>query len=316
MTSKYEIVNNESLTFPPPSTIILTNLVNQLLADDQFYIEALKLARKFGYSAVYQRKVIVNPDKPNVLRKDFTSGNNDLLKGKVVWIPDLEDTVKFTEQETDIEENTSRKPSYPTVPLWTEGRKLAYLRSNKRSRQHKKITESESKQGKLIQKIKINVNKNKSMVLQHESRNSDVTHDSIDVPEDVAKTADKSEQSSVDFDKQPANLCYIKPCDYELFPIFKNYKEGSPSNKLYIKNLSKNVDLEDLHNLYRQFASSNSEFSTDISIRFFNTGKLRRQAFVTFPNIKIASKACRTTNGTMLKGKPIYVVFARNSTDK
>ena len=31
MTSKYEIVNNESLTFPPPSTIILTNLVATLL---------------------------------------------------------------------------------------------------------------------------------------------------------------------------------------------------------------------------------------------------------------------------------------------
>ena len=118
MTSKYEIVNNESLTFPPPSTIILTNLVNQLLADDQFYIEALKLARKFGYSAVYQRKVIVNPDKSNVLSEDFSSDNTELLKGKVVWIPDLEDNVEFTEQETNIEENTSRKSSYRTVPLW------------------------------------------------------------------------------------------------------------------------------------------------------------------------------------------------------
>ena len=87
MTSNHEIVNNESLTFPPPSTIILTNLVNQLLADDQFYIEALKLARKFGYSAVYQRKVIVNPDKSNVLSEDFSSNNTELLKGRVVWIP-------------------------------------------------------------------------------------------------------------------------------------------------------------------------------------------------------------------------------------
>ena len=315
MTSNYEIINNESLTFPPPSTIILTNLVNQLLADDQFYIEALKLARKFGYSAVYQRKVIVNPDKSNVLSEDFSSDNNELLKGKVVWIPDLEDKVTFNEEENDIEENSSRNSSHPTVPLWTEGRKLAYLRSNKRNRRHKKITESESKQGKPIEKIKINVNKNKSIFLQHESSNSDTIHDRIEVREDV-KTADKSKHSSVDFNKQPANSYHVKPCDYELFPIFKNYKEGSPTNKLYIKNLSKNVDLEDLYILYRQFASPSSEFSTNILIRFFNTGKLRRQAFVTFPNIKTASKACRNTNGTMLKGKPIYVVFARNSTDK
>ena len=120
MTSNYEIVNNESLTFPPPSTIILTNLVNQLLADDQFYIEALKLARKFGYSAVYQRKVIVNPDKSNVLSEDFSSDNTELLKGRVVWIPDLEDKVTFNEEENDIEENSSRNSNHPTVPLWTE----------------------------------------------------------------------------------------------------------------------------------------------------------------------------------------------------
>ena len=110
-------------------------------------------------------------------------------------------------------------------------------------------------------------------------------------------------------------LCQIKPTDYDLFPIFKNYKEGKPGNKLYVKNLAKSVNVQDLLTLFGEFVISCKETANreNFSVRFFERGKLRRQAFVTYPTTFMAIEACRGTNGIMLKGKPILVVFAHGS---
>ena len=110
-------------------------------------------------------------------------------------------------------------------------------------------------------------------------------------------------------------LCQIKPTDYDLFPIFKNYTEGKPGNKLYVKNLAKSVSVHDLLTLFGEFVISCKEAANreSFSVRFFERGKLRRQAFVTYPTTFMAIEACRGTNGIMLKGKPILVVFAHGS---
>ena len=63
-----------------------------------------------------------------------------------------------------------------------------------------------------------------------------------------------------------------------MFPIFKNYKEGKPGNKLYVKNLSKSVTLQDLENLFASFIkSAENDVNNGVHIRFFERGKLRRQ---------------------------------------
>lgn len=41
--------------------------------------------------------------------------------------------------------------------------------------------------------------------------------------------------------------------DQRLLPVFKNYHPGKPSNRLYIKNLAKQVEENNLHFIYRKY---------------------------------------------------------------
>ena len=312
MTSESATINNESLTFPPPSTIILTNLVNHLISDDRFYIETLKLARKFSYSAIYERKVIVNPIETKQISEDSFFENSELLKGRLSWIPDLDDELIFAQQEKHNPISSSSKLPYSPIPAWTKRRRAAYFGSGKESGKYQKNSSINKKKSR--NSIKINVDIDLLKCTSHKPRISDKVDGASYVAKATIQSTDKSEESKL-INKQTPHMCHVKPTDYELFPIFKNYKEGLPSNKIYIKNLSKKVNLNDIHNLYQQFVNPCKNSTSNIDIRFFNKGKLRRQAFITFPTTHLASIAVRSTNGMMLKGKPIYVVFARTDSN-
>lgn len=45
----------------------------------------------------------------------------------------------------------------------------------------------------------------------------------------------------------------ISSNDQRLLPVFKNYHPGKPSNRLYIKNLAKQVEMKDLHYIYQRY---------------------------------------------------------------
>jgi U11/U12 small nuclear ribonucleoprotein SNRNP65 len=96
----------------------------------------------------------------------------------------------------------------------------------------------------------------------------------------------------------------ITETEREKLPAFKNCQRGTLSNKLYIKNLAKQVTEDDLNTLY-------SNFSQDIQINLMKKGKLRGQAFITFPQEDIANTALDCTNGYMLYDRPIAVLFGK-----
>lgn len=45
----------------------------------------------------------------------------------------------------------------------------------------------------------------------------------------------------------------ISANDQRLLPVFKNYHPGKPSNRLYVKNLVKQVEMKDLHYIYQRY---------------------------------------------------------------
>lgn len=45
----------------------------------------------------------------------------------------------------------------------------------------------------------------------------------------------------------------------ELLNVFKNYQPGKPSNRLYLKNLSKQVEEKDLIFIYGRYIDQNSD---------------------------------------------------------
>ncbi|KAI8387331.1 hypothetical protein BD560DRAFT_382140 [Blakeslea trispora] len=96
--------------------------------------------------------------------------------------------------------------------------------------------------------------------------------------------------------------------ELESLSAFKHYQPGSPTPKLYIKNLSKYTTEQDLKDLYIQF-------DPEAQVKLMTKGKLKGQAFVTFSGESIADLALKCTNGYVLHERPMAILFGRH-TDK
>ncbi|KAG4076110.1 hypothetical protein HA402_011456 [Bradysia odoriphaga] len=98
-------------------------------------------------------------------------------------------------------------------------------------------------------------------------------------------------------------------------PLFQNYNPGAPSNKLYLKNLAKDVDEDDLKGIYSRFAYPGQS----LDIRLMKTGRMKGQAFVCFNDpymdeesgYSSVEKALRETNGLILKDKVMVVTYGK-----
>ncbi|KAF2073485.1 hypothetical protein CYY_005194 [Polysphondylium violaceum] len=93
----------------------------------------------------------------------------------------------------------------------------------------------------------------------------------------------------------------------------QDIKVGEPSNKIYIKNLSKKVTEQELKNIYKRYFNNANDMNQGLVINHFKTGKLRNQAFVTFPTIELAVRALYETQGYKLLDKPFQIQFSKGS---
>ncbi|XP_019847724.2 RNA-binding region-containing protein 3 isoform X1 [Bactrocera dorsalis] len=98
----------------------------------------------------------------------------------------------------------------------------------------------------------------------------------------------------------------------QALPVYKNYQIGAPSNKLYIKNLAKDVSEEDLKQLYARFVPVDN-----MEIKVMQQGRMKGQAFVTFHGLSevdaavMMAKALAETNGFVLRQKPMVVCYGK-----
>lgn len=105
--------------------------------------------------------------------------------------------------------------------------------------------------------------------------------------------------------------------DMKILPVFKNYHPGQPSMRLYIKNLAKTVTEQDVKSVYMRYVEGlTDEELTGFDVRVMQEGRMKGQAFVTFPSVSTAETALNETNGYMLKEKPMVVQFARAANKK
>ncbi|KAL3275407.1 hypothetical protein HHI36_020171 [Cryptolaemus montrouzieri] len=105
--------------------------------------------------------------------------------------------------------------------------------------------------------------------------------------------------------------------DLGVLPVFKDYHPGIPSNRLYIKNIAKNVKLEDLEYIFNRYKTETTEETNSVfDIRLMQEGRMKGQAFITVNSVQVAQKAVEETNGYILKDKPLVVVFARSTAQK
>lgn len=104
----------------------------------------------------------------------------------------------------------------------------------------------------------------------------------------------------------------LPPEEILSLPMFKNYSAGVPATVLYIKNLAKDVVADDFYFIFGSFFGSIEAAKSGLSIKLMQEGRMRGQAFVTFPTVDIANHALNLANGYVFKGKPMIIQFGRN----
>lgn len=92
-------------------------------------------------------------------------------------------------------------------------------------------------------------------------------------------------------------------------PRFENYAPGELSKILYLKNLSNKVHQQDLESIFNKFLP---EGAGGFEYRVL-TGRMRGQAFITFPDTNSASRALEHVNGYLLKDRPIIIQYGRKN---
>ncbi|XP_058065200.1 uncharacterized protein LOC131214881 [Anopheles bellator] len=99
-----------------------------------------------------------------------------------------------------------------------------------------------------------------------------------------------------------------------LLNVFQNYTPGEPSDKLYIKNLSKHVTEQDLKKIFDLFFEQ--DVLRVVDVKLMKTGRMKGQAFVSFVSVsadkadelkKIVANVLSVTNGYILKDKPMVI---------
>ncbi|XP_010015583.1 PREDICTED: RNA-binding protein 41, partial [Nestor notabilis] len=105
-------------------------------------------------------------------------------------------------------------------------------------------------------------------------------------------------------------ICKNRLSEEELrsIPRFSSYHPGDPSKVLYLKNLGPRVTMKDLVSLFARFQK---EDSPPIQFRLLS-GRMRGQAFITFPDVQSAQDAMHLVNGYKLQGKPLVIEFGKS----
>ncbi|KAF2556800.1 hypothetical protein F2Q68_00013097 [Brassica cretica] len=99
---------------------------------------------------------------------------------------------------------------------------------------------------------------------------------------------------------------------HDCFPSSNNYTAGNPSLVLYIKNLAKDVITDDFYYIFGSQFGSIEAAKSSLGVRLMQEGRMRGQAFLTFPSVEVAHRALNLVNGFVFKGKPMIIQFGRN----
>ncbi|XP_011334862.1 RNA-binding region-containing protein 3 [Ooceraea biroi] len=128
--------------------------------------------------------------------------------------------------------------------------------------------------------------------------------------EDSGESTETRKNKFITSEELAANR--ISANDQRVLPVFKNYHPGKPSNRLYIKNLTKQVEMKDLDYIYQRFVIAGlKDAESEYDLRLMQEGRMKGQAFITLQNVMQAQMALEETNGYILKDKPMVVQFAK-----
>lgn len=319
----YEINSELNFNQPPPPYLnykypsvtrdIIDNIGITLETNPKFYTQVLHLMNKMSLPLPFYIVPV------NGIKKNFSD---------VEVQTDLTLLDEESEMESDEDDVQKIENFIPKIR-----KRKSFLPTKNNSKKFKSILEAEKNKSQTDDRNKLLVNP-KEIFTESNFIDPEKRKITIQVPteilsskiteEIVEKTPviERKEESQI-FTETELNENRLNPNQLKNLPVFKDYQAGAKSNKLYLKNLSKNVVEEDLRRIFNIFTKHKPE---EIEIKLMKTGRMKGQAFVTFSTPyheedieegkeTMVEKALRLTNGFILKDKPMVVMFGKSSVE-
>ncbi|XP_028175250.1 RNA-binding region-containing protein 3 [Ostrinia furnacalis] len=303
--------------YPDPDPNIIINIIQALLSHKPYYVQALHLMNKMSLDTPFR------VDENAVL--SFKEMFRYLFLDEIAAIP-TPDSEEESEMSSDGEREKQLLPKsvkrLHTLPV-TRKRPAAIISTAKLPKVKRVPVNQQEvfENAPSIQepkKIALVVHQD---ALQKQAQEVQVVSEfgkfqKEELPTPAEETpSSESEQPSISRKELLDNR--LSHSDMKMLPVFKNYHPGEPSMRLYIKNLAKSVTEQDVKRIYRHYVERLSEGElVGFDVRVMQEGKMKGQAFVTFPSQHLAETALHETNGFLLKEKPMVVQFARAANKK
>ena len=321
----HEFPKHLSYRYPEPNVMILTNIANALATIPKFYTQVLHLMNKMNLPPPFTGPTLTPP----------IPGDSIQLKDVCVDTADLHSFLSSDESELESDSENVIKPAIYQVNQVGSGplRKRKKLKALPSAEQEKfnvlksKAPESIENTFELTSTTKRFEFKLAASIQEvvEGRKQPQVSYNVFDERGEFGKMqplqkveSDESSEEEISKQKQYISSSQLKDNRISADEIlamtqFKKYASGDVTNRLYIKNLSKQVQTDDLLFIYGRFIRHCSdEEKALLDIRLMQEGRMKGQAFITFPCEKVAEKALKQTHGYILQGKPMVVQFGRS----
>ncbi|XP_047939468.1 U11/U12 small nuclear ribonucleoprotein 65 kDa protein [Salvia hispanica] len=284
--------------YPPPDGNILTNIVNALIAVPRFYTQVLHLMNKMNIPAPFRKALPTPPlpEFPSAPPPPPPSSNMEYLSSS-------ESEMESSDEEVRQEARPKRKRAKKQAIVGPAVDKDVA---------HEAVG---LKQVALVPKEKPIIKK-KNPVLQiriAQKQNQPELQDN-DSAKELQEPIPESSSRETFATIEELNNGKLPPEEILSLPKFKNYTAGDPTPVLYIKNLAKDVVVDDFYFIFGSFFGSIDAAKFNLTVKLMQEGRMRGQAFVTFPTVELARNALSAVNGYVFKGKPVVIQFGRSPT--
>lgn len=287
--------------YPPPDGNILTNIVNALIAVPRFYNQVLHLMNKMNLPAPFRMALPTPPlpsQVPVIPHPQPPPGST--TTGELHSADLSSDESELESSDEDIDKRKIKRAKHEAIVGPAVDKNVAH--------------EAVGVKSVTLVSNELQVIKKKNPVLQIKITPKPIQKEPP-VPSMTENEPDSThEQLQEKHFVTPQEMSREKlpPEEILSLPMFKNYTPGNPASVLYIKNLAKDVTHDDFYYVFGSVFESMDSARLGLSVKLMQEGRMRGQAFVTFPTVELAQRALNLAHGYVFKGKPMIIQFGRN----
>ncbi|KAL6902216.1 hypothetical protein ACP4OV_005092 [Aristida adscensionis] len=287
--------------YPPPDGNILTNIVNALIAVPRFYTQVLHLMNKMNLPAPF-RMALPTPPLPSqvpVPTHPPPEPQPQPSTADELHPADLSsDESELESSDEDVDKRKSKRAKHEAIVGPAVDKSVAH--------------EAVGVKPAALVSNELQVIKKKNPVLQIKIAPKSTQKESAQSTTERELTSVNELEEKHFVTPQEIEEEKLPPEEILSLPMFKNYTPGNPSTVLYIKNLAKDVIHDDFYYVFGSIFETMDNARSGLNIKLMQEGRMRGQAFVTFPTVELAQRALNLVHGYVFKGKPIIIQFGRN----